>query len=509
MNQQAALLAEAMRQQAAGDLAAVAASYRCMLNAEPDNTGLMVELGRTEQALGQAGAAAVHYQAAIARDAACFDAWCNLGALQLGAGDYSEAIDSLNRAAAIDPASALPPLNLGMALHETGDLDAAIAAYRRAVTLAPDMSQAHFNLANGLGDAHLHVEAVAVYQAALRLDPGYVQARWNMALSLLMLGNYQRGWPAYEARWLTGHLNHEARSFEQPQWRGEDIAGKTLLLWSEQGFGDSIQFCRYATLAAARGARVILATRPQLRALLGSLAGVAEVIDLDAAPAAFDWHCPLMSLPLAFATTLDSIPATTPYLKAPASLISDFKVRVKAGTRMRVGLVWSAGARPQDTSLSVEGASRSLPAALLATLDLPGIEFFSLQVDVPASESPLKLIDLSADLKTFADTAAMMTNLDLVITVDTAAAHLAGALGRPVWLLLSDTASWRWGRDIATCPWYPTMRVFRQGNVGDWRAPLAAVRTALGPLAREFTRQRQANTGLRARLAQAFRRAAR
>lgn len=479
MNPQALRLQTARKLDKAGDLSGLAAIYRQMLAAEPANTSIMVELGRTEQRLGQLQAAADHFNAAINADPACFEAWCNLGTMHLANGDHAEAIASLNRAAAIDGQSAIPPLNLGLVLHQADDLDAALTAYQRAVALAPGMPEAHFCLANGLSDAHRHTEAIAAYERALELRPRYVQARWNMANSLLMLGHHERGWEAFEARWQTGQLNHEARTFAQPQWQGEDITGKTLLLWSEQGFGDTIQFCRYAPMVAARGARVVLATRLQLRDLMASLAGVAEIVDLDSALPAFDRHCPVMSLPRAFGTTREAIPAAIPYLAAPSNLVASFAARIKHSGRLRVGLVWSAGIGRHDASLFFSGAGKSLPATLLGTLKHPGVDFYSLQVDAPAKSSPLAMTDWSAELKTFADTAALISNLDLVLSVDTAAAHLAGALGKPVWLLLSDNACWRWGRSDAGCDWYPSMQVFRQASFGDWRAPLAEVRLAL------------------------------
>ena len=482
MHPQAQLLKKAGKLDAAGDFVALANIYRQMLAAEPGNTGIMVELGRTAQRLGQTEAAAEYFNTAIARDPACFAAWCNLGTLQLDADDHAQAIASFENAGRIDGRSALPQLNLGVVYHQKGDLDAALIAYQRATALAPNMPEAHFRLANGLSDAHRHAEAIASYEHALRLRPRYAEARWNMAHSLLMQGEHERGWDAFEARWQTGHLNHEARAFAQPQWRGEAIAGKTLFLWSEQGFGDTLQFCRYAPLAAARGARVILGTRPQLRELLGSLADVAEVVDLDATLPAFDRHCPLMSLPRAFGTTAASIPANLPYLKAAPQLASAFAARCKPTGRLRVGLVWSAGMRRHDASLFLAGAGKSMPASLLGSLKNPDVEFFKLQVESVGTSAPLAMTDWSTELKTFADTAALMDSLDLVISVDTAAAHLAGALGKPVWLLLSDNACWRWGRATATSPWYPGMRIFRQTSLGDWRASLEQVRLALAEL---------------------------
>ena len=482
MNPQAQLLQKAGKLELACDFAALANIYRQMLAAEPGNTGIMVELGRTVLRLGQTEAAAECFNAAITRDPACFAAWCNLGTLQLDADEHAQAIASFENAGRVDRRSALPPLNLGLVHHRKGDLDAALIAYRRATALAPNMPEAHFHLANGLSDAQRHADAIAAYERALKLRPRYAEARWNMAHSLLMQGEHERGWAAFEARWQTGHLNHEARAFAQAQWHGEAIAGKTLLLWSEQGFGDTLQFCRYAPLAAARGARVIVGTRPQLRDLLGSLADVAEVVDLEGALPAFERHCPLMSLPRVFGTTAASIPAHLPYLTAPPLLASSFAARFKPSGRLRVGLVWSAGLRRHDASLFLAGAGKSMPASLLGTLRNPAIEFFKLQVDAPDVSLPLAMTDCSADLKTFADTAALMDSLDLVISVDTAAAHLAGALGLPVWLLLSDNACWRWGLAIATCPWYPGMRIFRQATAGDWRAPLDQVRLALAEI---------------------------
>lgn len=473
------LLERARAQEAAGALEALSDTYTALARLTPDDALVRAALASAEQRRGNFETAESNYLLALKLDPRLMAAWCNLGVIQRHTGRPDEAATSFRRAVTLDPANAAARVNLGLAACEDDDLIAGIAEYRRALELAPDMAEAHFNLANAwcaVGDLSA---AVASYGAAIARRPGYADARWNMAHALLALGNYAHGWEAFEARWETGHLNADARRYAAPLWAGEDLAGKTLYIWGEQGFGDVLQFCRYAPLAAARGAKVVLGVQAQLVTLMASLAGVTQVLDLRDAPSAFDFHCPVMSLPRAFGTTPDSVPAAVPYLFADPNLAARFQARMIDTRRLHVGLVWSSGIRRHSESLLRIGLQKSVLPALLSLLDHQSVQFFSLQVGEPMPAGKLPIDDLSGDLQSFADTAAAISTLDLVISVDTAVAHLAGALGKPVWLLLNANPCWRWGLATASSPWYPGMRVFRQASAGDWRAPLGAARDAL------------------------------
>jgi hypothetical protein len=318
---------------------------------------------------------------------------------------------------------------------------------------------------------------MAAFQACLALDPGHTEARLNTAYVNLARGDYGPGWQASEAR--LGPLVPE-RGFVQPRWRGEDLQGRTLLLTSEQGLGDTLQFCRYAALAARRGGKVVLEAPPELASLLASLEGVEVVAEGDPLPA-FDLHSSLMSLPLVMGTELATVPGA-PYLRADPDKAAALRERLGAATRPRVGIVWASGRRPGRPDKRAD-LRRDIPLRKLLEAARPDIEFVSLQKGA-AAEAELKaapgaVTDPTAQLHDFADTAALMETLDLVISVDTAPAHLAGALGRPAIALLRYDACWRWLIGRADSPWYPSMRLLRQSAPGDWDSVVAELKTAL------------------------------
>jgi hypothetical protein len=292
----------------------------------------------------------------------------------------------------------------------------------------------------------------------------------------LLVGDFGRGWEQYEARWDTTQLAAMKRNFPQPRWRGShDLAGKTILLHAEQGLGDTIQFCRYVPDVAERGGRVVLEVQRPLHALMRTLAGAAEVISRGDPLPAFDLHCPLLSLPLAFGTTLKTVPSATPYLRASSSAAADWDARLGEKRRPRIGLAWS-GSYGNDPSRSIG------LAPLLSLLEIDAT-FVSLQKDVRAADAGVlrgrrDLIHFGDALTNFSDTAALVSTLDLVISVDTSVAHLAGALGKPVWVLLPFVPDWRWLLDRETSPWYPTARLFREDGTRTWDTAIARVQHA-------------------------------
>jgi hypothetical protein len=395
------------------------------------------------------------------------EAWNGLGESMRQTGNLVEAIHALRRATELNPNYSDAHLNLGIALGEHDKLQEAIDSINRAVQLDPQNPYAHCN--SGIAQSFVMQLDLAEksYQRAIELRPEYAVAHHALALLQLVQGRFEEGWRGYEYRWKlpTAPKPYE---FNRPKWTGEDLIGKTILLHTEQGLGDSLQFVRYVPLVARQAAKVYFYCQPPLIQLFSQLNDVTLLTDPNQKIPPYDFHCPLMSLPLAFGTRLETIPAEVPYLHADEKLLQDWKPKLDWSKKLRIGIVWSGNPKHKSDR------QRSIPLRALAPLGefTDQIAFYSLQVGPPAlqiSEVPeLKLIDLSADLQDFTDTAAVIQQLDLVISVDTATAHLAGALARPIWILLAYVPDWRWLLDRSDSPWYPTARIFRQTQAGDW-----------------------------------------
>jgi tetratricopeptide (TPR) repeat protein len=457
------------------------------------------------------------YQRALDLDPQYAEAWANLANAYKDAGKIDDALAACARSLALKPESAAAHNSLGVTLAEAHRYAEAIAAYRQAISLDPRYGDARSNLANALAAAGQHDQALSESRKAVELEPLSLQSHWNYAVILLRSGDLPGGFREYEWRWKQQSYfprpspRYYPPRFPTPHWTGGDITGRTILLHAEQGFGDTLHFCRYAPLVAARGARVIMEVQTELHRLFTSLTGVAEIFSRGQALPSFDEHCPLMSLPLAFNTTLGTIPGTVPYL-GPAeadvqkwatiltaddghSTGSDRGLSTSAGQglstrsdqavstssdqlRRRIGLCWAGSADHADD------CDRSLALSQFSALADDRFVFYSLQKGPPAAQAlappaAMNLIDLTARVHDFADTAALMMNLDLVITADTAVAHLAGALGKPVWVLLRHLSDWRWLIARPDTPWYPTMRLFRQTARGDWTEPLQEIASLL------------------------------
>ncbi|MBV8466775.1 MAG: tetratricopeptide repeat protein, partial [Burkholderiales bacterium] len=348
----------------------------------------------------------------------------------------------------------------------------------RAMALQPQSADALVNRGHILQSTGRYAEAMRDYAQALAIAPQHAGANWNRALLLLLQGDYAAGWAAYEWRWQEHGVALPWMSLPQPRWLGEgDIAGKTLLLHAEQGLGDTIQFCRYIPLLEARGARVLVAAPPTLAAIVASVSSTATVLEPGKALPDFDLHCPMGSLPLACRTTLEAVPATIPYITADPALRAAWCAKLGSRSKRRIGLVWSGGeGHKQDRQRSMAFA-RLLP---LLEID---VEFHSLQQAVRASDDVAlqasSVIRHEAELTSFADTAALVAEMDLIISVDTSVAHLAGALGVPTWILLAFTPDFRWMLERSDTPWYPTARLFRQPALDDWESVIEAARNAL------------------------------
>jgi tetratricopeptide (TPR) repeat protein len=424
-------------------------------------------------------AAIASYDRAIAINPGYAKAHTNRGVAFQELGQLQVALASHDSAIAIDPNYADAYSNRGITLHALRRLEDAVASYDKAIALRPEFVAAYFNRGLAFHELRQPSAALASFDQATAIDPGSAQAHFNKSLTLLLEGNFQKGLPLYEWRWKTEKSKPRVRNFEQALWLGEEpLAGKTLLLHSEQGFGDTIQFCRYATRVAFLGARVILEVPEPLLGVLGGLGANIELAVKGKPLPAFDYHCPLLSTPLAFKTDATSIPASQSYLRSDSAKLAEWEQRLEAKTKPRVGLVWSGNAdHVNDHNRSI--ALSALLAALPDTL-----EYVSLQKEVRASDKQaLKsnghIRHFGDALKDFGDTAALCEWMDLVISVDTSAAHLSGALGRPTWVLLPYVPDWRWLLDREDSPWYPSVKLYRQNDDRDWANVLDAVKADL------------------------------
>jgi tetratricopeptide (TPR) repeat protein len=445
----------------------------------PDQPQARNNCGNLLKALGRLDEAVASYRRALAVKPDHMLAHYNLAnALNLQ-GRLEEAVASFRRGLAIAPRYAPALNNLGNTLVRLGRLEQAVEVFRRALDAQPDMADAHNNLAGALVELGRFEEGAASFEHAMRAAPDLANTHYNLGLALLRLGRYERGWEEYEWRWRCREFPTPPRHYSQPQWAGEDVSGKTVFLHLEQGYGDAIQFVRYVPLVAARGARVLLETRGLLSRLFEQFSPWAELVDAGTPPPPFDLHCPLLSLPRAFRTVSETIPCAVPYLAPDPKLTCEWQTRLGPPSgKLRVGLVWAGNLKQVSEPRRGIGIEPCLPL-----FEIPNTSWFSLQVGPQAceiSKAPAGAItDLSGGLDDFADTAAAIANLDLVITSDTAVAHLAGAMNHPVWVMLRYCPDWRWLLGRPDTPWYPSMRLFRQSQRDDWNAVAAEVCAAL------------------------------
>ncbi|TMH37765.1 MAG: tetratricopeptide repeat protein [Betaproteobacteria bacterium] len=383
-------------------------------------------------------------------------------------GRLPEALASYDRAIALKPDYADAYNNRGEVLRDLERPAEALASYERAIALKPDYADAYYNRGNALRDLHRHRDAMESYERAIALEPDHASAHWNLADCRLLLGDFPLGWKEYEWRWQLKRGGDSGRNFVQPLWLGATpLEGKTVLLHSELGLGDTLQFCRYAKDVAALGAQVVMEVQPPLLRLLADLDGVAQVVPRGGSLPPFDYHCPLMSLALAFRTNLDSVPARIPYIRSDPASVRVWIERLGERSKPRVGLAWSG-------SKTLKNDKRSMTLAEMLPLVREWAEWISLQKEVRETDTALlasrpDLRRVDGDLGDFADTASLIELVDIVVTVDTSVAHLAGAMGKPVWILLPfNPHDWRWLLGREDSPWYPTARLFRQSAVDDW-----------------------------------------
>jgi Tfp pilus assembly protein PilF len=451
------------------------------LKVDPGSTDAMSNLGLALHTAGRYDEAIAYYRHALHLVPDHPEILYNLGNSLLELGRIDEALARFEAVLAITPEHVGALVNKGNTLLRLNQPVAAKASYDAALALMPGHPQILTNRGHALRRLDRPAEALVAIEAALAAAPEFAEAHFEAAMAHLALGDFASGWKAYEWRWKTAAFARYRRPFEKPPWLGnEPVAGKTILLHAEQGFGDTLQFIRYAPLLAKRGAKVICEVQRELLPLLSQLPDVTVVAAGERLPAV-DLHCPLLSLPLAFGTQPDTIQATIPYLTAPAERVATWRSRLAPG-HPRAGFVWSG-----SPSHNNDG-NRSIALARLAGLfEASPVRCFSLQSELRAGDRETlaglpDLIELGSGFRDFADTAAVIWLLDVVVSVDTAVAHLAGALGKPVLILLPHAADFRWMRGRDDTPWYPTAKLFRQPAFGDWDSVIVRVREALRQL---------------------------
>jgi Flp pilus assembly protein TadD len=466
----------------AGRLREAETIYRRVLSSRPRNADALYLLGLVTQLTRRFAESAELFERAVRENPKSVKYLVNLG-LSLGGmglGRTAEAIKALRKAVALDPNVPEAWSNLGNEFRNDLKFDQAIECYQRALRLRPVFADAQCNLGVALQETEPTLAgAVAAYEKAIAMQGDFAMAHWNLGFALLLLGDYGRGLAEYEWRFKTETIV-APRNFPQPQWNGTDLAGQRILLHAEQGFGDTIHMARYAPMVAQRGGKVILECPAPLMRLLRNLAGLTQIISTGEPLPPFDVHCPLMTLPLIFKTTPATIPANVPYLHSDPQLVEQWAVRLPPDRKSpRIGLAWAG--RPENKN----DRNRSMRLDQFAPLSaVKHARFVTLQLGPPAAQARrppagMELIDHTAELHDFTDTAAMLANLDLIITVDTAVAHLAGALARPAWVLLPYMPDWRWMLDRSDSPWYPTLRLFRQKTRGDWVEVMERIQISL------------------------------
>lgn len=494
----------------AGQYSQAAALYQKILHDHPTNFDALTMFAMLAFQCGRSDDALQLLERALQVNPTSANAWANHGNVLNALRRHEEALASLDHALVLQEKFPEAWLSRGIVLRELGRVEEAVASYDRALELKhgftqawnnrgnaleqmerweealesfdhalkrePRLAEAWYNRGNVLRTLGRHKEALASWDRAQAINPDYANAHYNEGLCRLLLGDYERGWEKYEWR-LRGKIREGPRSFTQPLWLGkEDIAGKTILLHAEQGYGDTIQFCRYVRHVATLGATVLLEVQPALVSLLEGLAGASQVLARGTSLPPFDCHTPLLSLPLAFMGKLGTtIPQPDPYLVAPAAKMESWRGEIGDADGLRIGMAWSGS----PTHANDRNRSMRL-TELVPLLDIAGVTFISLHQEVRDHDQALltqtpRLRHYGPRLQDFSDTAALIATLDLVITVDTVIAHLAGALGKPVWILLAHDPDWRWLLERSDSPWYSTAKLYRQSVAGDWSSVTSQV----------------------------------
>ena len=406
---------------------------------------------------------------------------------------FDEALIGLDKAIELQPDYAEAYNNKGNVLQDLHRYEEALQWYDNAIALQKNYAEAYSNKGNALELLHRHHEAMEYFDAATSINPRFVDGYWHKALGQLSAGNYEMGWQNYEARWFKNHATKLLYGNFSRLETLQNVSGKNILIWAEQGLGDTLQFCRYIKLLVELGAVVTFLVQKPLIQVLGSMRSYCTLVEkIDAELEIFDFQSPLLSLPLLFQTSIETIPVDVPYLASNKDKQSEFSSRLVGSKNLKVGVVWNGGFRVDHPELWAINKRRNIELDQIAKLkDIPGVDFYSLQKGDPAESELIEKQDLLWPniincvqwLDDFSDTAALIENLDLIISVDTSTAHLAGALGKPVWILNRYDSCWRWLRGRSDSPWYPTAKIYQQSKPGDWAGVLEQVKIDLSELA--------------------------
>jgi Tfp pilus assembly protein PilF len=464
----------------AGRLDAAEGAYKNILSQAPNYPDAIHLLGVLASQRGRHDIGISMIQRAIALKPMTAEFHFNLGGIYRAAGNLQESVVQVRRAIEINPEMPGGCAILGLRLSELGRLEEAIAILNKALALEPNRTGAHLDLGNVHWKMGNHEQALASFNRAIECEPDNPALHWSRARVLLQLGRLREGWEEFEWRLRYKEMSLD-RGFSQPQWDGTDAAGKTVLLHTEGGLGDAVNFIRLVPPATRRGGRFVLECQPTLISLFQGIEGVDQLVARGQTLPPFDFQMPLQGLPRILGITLDNIPNQVPYLQAPKDRVDNFAARMPKDGKLRVGLVW-CGVMYNE----VDFRTRTLDIFHPLT-KVPGIRFFSLQKGEASAQKPppgVDWVDFSTELKEFADTAALVANLDLVISVDTSTAHLAGALAKPVWVLIPTQSDFRWLLHRTDSPWYPTMQLFRQPLGADWSKPIDDLAKSLAQFAR-------------------------
>lgn len=438
-----------------------------LVELEPDNATFMGYLGVLMGELGRHRDAVIACRKALQMDPTLLVAYATIIAAHSSLNEHDDALRLACHYVEHAPDDPDAYCAFAMALQYTGRWDDALAMCGKAIALAPDNPTLLHTMGRIAHAAGTMDAALDIYERAIALAPERAKLRWDQSLALLLAGRYREGWSAFEVRWDVNQLRVDNRNFTQPAWNGEDLAGKTILLHAEQGMGDTIQFIRYAAGVARRGGRVVAQVQPLLKRLVASAAGVDAVVAYKEPLPHFDVYCPMLSLPRIFETDLDTVPDAQGYLHPEPAARAQWLNRLGPRKGLRIGLIWAGNPTHRNDSNRSMRLEQFMPA-----LTMPGLEWFSLQVgqaEADLRQLPAGMIrNLVPDIMDFADTAAALSTLDLLVTVDTSSAHLAGALGQNVWVMLPFAPDWRWMLGREDTPWYDSMRLFRQTELGNW-----------------------------------------
>ena len=470
-----------------GDFKGAAELLTKAVRIQPADASIQFNLAKALADSGLHESSIPHHKRAVELNPMHLDAWINYGVTLSHLSRAEEALTMFERVISLQPNHVQAWSNRGNALHSLKRYEQAIESFEKAIQLDPNFAAVHYNLAITQQELHLLENAISSFRKSIALNHQSASARWNLALCYLLQGNLKDGFIEHEARWDRGEAgnNIEKRIFDKPLWLGaENLEGKTIFIYGEQGLGDFIQFCRYVKLIARRGAQVILEVPEPLLDLMTDLEGVVQITKKGESPPTFDFHCPLLSLPLALKTSLETIPNESPYLKLDQhpEKIHEWKERLSAlqseNTKPKIGLVWSGNPNHKNDS------NRSMHLETLLQYLPQQFDYIILQKEIRECDrlsliNYPQVLNFSDDLHNFMDTASLIENLDLVISVDTSVAHLSGALGKKTWVLLPYTPDWRWLLDRIDSPWYPTMVLYRQLTPGNWVSVLEKLKADL------------------------------